>query len=242
MTDIEYLKKYYPGNINDALIKLEKGVPVQYIVGSVDFYGYNFKVNKNVLIPRFETEQLIEFTIEYINKMFNKQIDIVDLGTGSGCIAITLKKELNCNMSAVDISSNALVVAKENALINNVDIKFLQGDMLTPLNQRYDVIISNPPYIRYDEQIMDIVKNNEPHLALYADNEGLYYYEEILKNSNKYLKDKYLIAFEIGQEQGEAIKSLAYKYLDNPVVTIKKDLQGLDRFVFIQKSKEDINA
>lgn len=240
--DKEYLKKYYQGNMDDALIRLNKGEPVQYIVGNVDFYGYNFKVNKNVLIPRFETEQLIEHTIKYINKMFNKKIDIVDLGTGSGCIAITLKKELDCNIDAVDISSEALEVANENAIINNVDIKFLNGDMLNPLKQKYDVIISNPPYIRYDENIMDIVKNNEPHLALYADNEGLYYYEKILKGANKYLKDKYLIAFEIGQEQGEVIKQFALKYLDNPLVTIQKDLQGLDRFVFIQKDGEDANV
>lgn len=238
MTDIDYLKKYYKGNMIEALNRLEDGEPVQYIVGNVDFYGYNFNINKDCLIPRFETEQLVEKTIDYINKLFDKKIDIVDLGTGSGCIAITLKKELDSNVTAVDISNKALKVARGNANKNNVLIDFIEGDMLKPLNKKYDLIISNPPYIRYDEQIMDIVKNNEPHIALYADNDGLYYYEQILKNVNKYLKDRYLIAFEIGSEQGNKIKEMANLYLYHPVVKIEKDLQGLDRFVFIMKEDE----
>lgn len=233
MTDIEYLKTYYKGNLEDAIKRLERGEPVQYIVGNVDFYGYNFLVNKNVLIPRFETEQLVEKTIEYIKILFNKKIDIADIGTGSGCIAITLKKELDCSVTAVDISREALQVARNNANKNNCFIDFLEGDMLKPLNKTYDVIISNPPYIRYDEDIMDIVKNNEPHLALYALNDGLYYYEEILQNAYKYINKDYLIAFEIGQEQARKIKELAELYLNTPFVKIEKDLQGLDRFVFI---------
>jgi release factor glutamine methyltransferase len=238
MTDIEYLKKYYKGNINDAIKLYNKGMPVQYIVGEVDFYGYVFKVNENVLIPRFETEQLVEYTINYAYKMFDEKIDVVDLGCGSGCIAITLKKKLDCNMSAVDISSKALEVALDNAKINDVSIDFYQGDMLNPLNKKYDIIISNPPYIAYNEKIMDVVKDNEPSLALYAENDGLYYYEEILKNCSNYLKDKFLIAFEIGQTQAEKIKEFALKYLDHIEVIIKKDLQGLDRFIFI-RSKND---
>ncbi len=238
MTDIEYLKKYYKGNINDAIKLYNKGMPVQYIVGEVDFYGYVFKVNENVLIPRFETEQLVEYTINYAYKMFDEKIDIVDLGCGSGCIAITLKKKLDCNMSAVDISSKALEVALDNAKINDVSIDFYQGDMLKPLNKKYDIIISNPPYIAYNEKIMDVVKDNEPSLALYAENDGLYYYEEILKNCYNYLKDKFLISFEIGQTQAEKIKEFALKYLDHIEVIIKKDLQGLDRFIFI-RSKND---
>lgn len=233
MTDIEYLKKYYKGDINTAIDKLNKGVPVQYIVGEVDFYGYLFNVNENVLIPRFETEQLVEFTIDYAKKLFNKKIDIVDLGTGSGCIAITLKKELECNMDAVDISDKALEIAKINAKNNNVDINFYLGDMLKPLSKKYDIIISNPPYISYDEEIMEIVKNNEPSLALYADNNGLFYYEEILKNCKENLNNKFLIAFEIGYKQADDIKKLVLNYLDNVKVIIKKDLNKLDRFVFI---------
>ena len=233
MTDIEYLKKYYKGDINVAINKLNEGLPVQYIVGEVDFYGYLFKVNENVLIPRFETEQLVELTIDYIKNLFDKVVDIVDLGTGSGCIAITLKKELDCNIDAVDISNKALEIATINAKNNGTDIHFYLGDMLKPLNKRYDVIISNPPYISYDEKIMDIVKNNEPALALYADNNGLYFYEEILKNCKNYLNERFIIAFEIGYKQAEDIKKLALKYLDNVKVIIHKDLNKLDRFVFI---------
>ena len=228
MTDIEYLKKYYKGNIDEAIKRLDMGEPVQYIVGDVDFYGYTFKVDKRVLIPRFETEGLVEIALTYLNDGYS----IIDLGTGSGCIAITLKHKLpNSNIDAVDISSDALEVAKENAKLNNVDINFYQGDMLCT-NKKYDCIISNPPYIRYDEEVMDIVKNNEPNSALYADNNGLYFYEEILKKASNYLNDKYYIFFQMGYDQGESIKNIALKYLDCNV-EIKKDLQGFDRYVII---------
>lgn len=231
MNNLEYLKKYYKGNIEDAIKRLESGEPVQYIVGDVDFYGNIIKVDKRVLIPRFETEGLVEIALKYLD---NTNLDIVDLGTGSGCIAITLKKKLpKINMDAVDISKDALDVAIENAKLNNVDINFYNGDMLEPLNKKYDCIISNPPYIAYDEEVMDIVKNNEPNNALYADNDGLYFYEDILKNSLNFLKDKYYIFFEIGYNQGNRIKKIALKYLDCDV-EIKKDLQGFDRYVIIK--------
>lgn len=231
MTDLEYLKKYYKGNIEDAIKRYESGEPVQYIVGDVDFYGNIIKVDKRVLIPRFETEGLVELALKYLT---NTNLDVVDLGTGSGCIPITLKKKLpNINIDAVDISLDALSLALENAKLNNVEINFINGDMLKPLNKKYDCIISNPPYIAYDEEVMDIVKNNEPNLALYADNDGLYFYEEILKNCKNYLKDKYYIFFEIGYNQGEKIKEIALKYLDCNV-EIKKDLQGFDRYVIIE--------
>lgn len=234
MNELKYLKKYYKGNIEEAIKRLEKGEPVQYIVGDVDFYGNTIKVDKRVLIPRFETEGLVEIALNYLS---NTNIDVVDLGTGSGCIPITLKKKLpNINIDAVDISQDALDLALENAKLNNVEINFINGDMLKPLNKKYDCIISNPPYIAYDEEIMDIVKNNEPNNALYADNDGLYFYEEILKNCKKYLKEKYYIFFEIGYSQGERIKELAIKYL-NCNVQIKKDLQGFDRYVIITNVK-----
>ena len=233
MTDIEYLKKYYKGNIEDAYKLLEEGLPVQYIVGEVDFYGNIFKVNKNVLIPRFETEQLIELTMEYISDKFDDVVDILDIGTGSGCIAITLKKNIKCNVDAVDISSDALEVAEYNKKLNDVDINLFKSDMLSNVSKKYDVIISNPPYIGREEDIQGIVEKNEPHIALYADNDGLYYYEEILKNCKKNLKDNFIIAFEIGKSQGKLVKNLALKYLDNIDVFIKKDLNNLDRFVII---------
>ena len=237
MSDIEYLKKYYEGNIDDALKMLEEGIPVQYIVGNVDFYGYNFLVNKNVLIPRFETEELVDRTIKYVQKYFDDSVRIVDLGCGSGCIGITLSKELGVSVDAVDISSDALEVARENCIKNNAYVNFYLGNMLEPLHDKYDVIISNPPYISYDEKIEEIVKKNEPSLALYADNDGLYFYEEILKNCKRYLNDRFLIAFEIGYTQGERIKEFALKYLGDVSVLVEKDLSGRDRFVFIFSDK-----
>ncbi|MBQ1495753.1 MAG: peptide chain release factor N(5)-glutamine methyltransferase [Bacilli bacterium] len=233
MTDIEYLKKYYKGNLNDAIKRLENNEPVQYIVGEVDFYGNIIKVNKNVLIPRFETEELVDYTIKFIKDKFNKKINILDIGTGSGAIAISLKKEIDSNVYATDISKDALIVAKENAINNNVNINFINTNIYEGINQKFDVIISNPPYISYDEEIMDIVKNNEPNIALYADNNGLYFYEEILKNIKSIINDKYLIAFEIGMTQFEDIKKYKELYLKDSIITLKKDMQGRNRMVFI---------
>ena len=210
MTDINYLEKYLPENkLKEGIERLQNGEPVQYIVGNVNFYGNEIKVNKNVLIPRFETEELVEYTISYIKKMFKEKINIIDLGTGSGCIAITLKKKINSNVSAIDISKEALEVARENAKKNKVEIDFIQNDMLDNISDKFDVIISNPPYISKNEEIQDIVRKNEPSLALYADNEGLYYYEKIIKQAKKNLKEKFIIAFEIGYMQGDKIKKIA---------------------------------
>lgn len=234
MTDINYLEKYLPENkLKEGIERLQNGEPVQYIVGNVNFYGNEIKVNKNVLIPRFETEELVEYTISYIKKMFKEKINIIDLGTGSGCIAITLKKKINSNVSAIDISKEALEVAKENAKKNKVEIDFIQNDMLDNISNKFDVIISNPPYISKNEEIQDIVRKNEPSLALYADNEGLYYYEKIIKQSKKNLKEKFIIAFEIGYMQGDKIKKLAEQNYPKAEVVLKKDLQGKDRFIFI---------
>ena len=232
MTPLEYLEKY--GNPSKENIeRLNNGEPVQYIVGSVSFYGNIIDVDKRVLIPRFETEELVENTVKYIKK-YNYQ-SIVDIGTGSGCIAITLKKFFpSVLVDAVDISLDALELAKTNAEKNNVSINFYNGNLFEPLNRKYDVIISNPPYIAYDEEIMDIVKNNEPNLALYAPNEGLYFYEEILKNVYKYINNSGLIAFEIGYNQGEKIRKLSGKYLKKYDFEIKKDMTGKDRMVFIR--------
>ena len=233
MKDIEYLKKYYKGNIEEAIIRLNNGEPVQYIVGNVDFYKYNFLVNKNVLIPRFETEELVLNTINLIKKNFNKKIKILDIGTGSGAIAISLKKEINSEVYATDISKEALEVAKENAKRNNAEVNFINTNLFDGIKEKFDVVISNPPYIRYDEEIDEIVKNNEPHLALYADNDGLYYYEEILKNVNSILNEKYLIAFEIGKDQYKEIEKIKNKYLKDAKIYLKKDLEKRDRMVFI---------
>ena len=233
--EIEYLKKYLKDKDMETAIKeLESGIPVQYIVGNVDFYDNTFKVNKNTLIPRFETELLVEKTIKYINKYFNNEIKILDIGTGSGCIAITLNKLLDNSMvTAVDISKDALDVARENNKINNTDVNFIESDVFSNINDKYDVIISNPPYISYDEDIMDVVYNNEPHMALYADDNGLYFYDKILRECRKYLNDRFLIAFEIGYKQGSDITNIINKYFDNVNISLEKDYSGRDRFIFI---------
>ena len=235
MKEEEYLKKYLDKDkLEEGLEQLKQGIPVQYIVGNVNFYGNTINVNKNVLIPRFETELLVDKTIKYIKTNFKNHVDILDIATGSGCIAITLKKEIDSTVDASDISEEVLKVAQENALNNKVDINFINSDMLTNITKKYDIIISNPPYLTKEDDIMDIVKNNEPEIALYAKDNGLYYYDVILKNIKNNLKDKYLIAFEIGYTQGEAIKNIALKYLDNINVKIEKDYSNKDRFVFIE--------
>lgn len=233
MTEEEYLKKYLePEKLQEGLKLLKEGRPVQYIIGNVNFCGNIIKVDASVLIPRFETELLVEKTISYIQKYFNNP-KIIDLGTGSGAIAISLKKRLNCNVDAIDISDSALDIAKENAKENNVEINFFTNDMLEGLNEKYDVIISNPPYISYDENIDDIVKNNEPAIALFAENNGLEFYEKILSKAQNNIKDKALIAFEIGQNQAEDVTEIAKNYFPNSKISIEKDFPGKDRYIFI---------
>ncbi len=234
--NIEYVKKYLPKdqNLEEALQRLENGEPPQYIVGDVNFYGNTIKVNKNVLIPRRETEELVEKTLDLINKTFTKDISILDIGTGSGCIPITMKKILrNAKVDAVDISNEALEVAVDNSRLNNTNINFFQSDIFSNVKDKYDVIISNPPYIREDEPIMDIVKNNEPHIALYAEDNGLYFYKQILKEANNYLNKESIIAFEIGEEQAEDIINIAKEYFPNSLIYKEQDLAHLDRFIFI---------
>jgi len=217
-------------------MKNAKTKPLQYIVGNVDFYGYIYKVNKNVLIPRFETEELVEKTINYIKKHFNKDVSILDIATGSGCIGITLKKELpNSIVTISDISRKALRVAKTNSKKEN--IRIIRSNMIQNIKDKYDVIISNPPYIAYDEEIMDIIKENEPHLALYAKNDGLYYYEEILKDVKRIINKDFLIAFEIGYTQKDKIIKIINKYLKDVNIICEKDLQEKDRMIFIMNKK-----
>ena len=234
MDNIEYLKKYYKGNIEDAIKRLENGEPVQYIVGNHDFYGYILNVDKRVLIPRRETEELVEEVIKRA-KNFNN-LKIVDIATGSGAIAISLSKELNTKVIATDISLDAIDVAYDNIKNNNANVEILHGDMLEPLinnNLKVNILVSNPPYIKENEKIEKIVYNNEPHIALFAKEEGIEFYRKILKDSNKILEDKFLIAFEIGETQGNVVRELAYKYLKEIKVDIKQDLSGKDRMVFV---------
>lgn len=233
--NIEYLKKYgNPDTFESDLKRLEHGEPVQYIVGNVDFYGYTFKVTKDTLIPRFETEELVNRTIKYIGKFFETQeLNIIDLGTGTGCIGITLKKELpKSQVTLVDISEEAIKVAEDNKKINNTDVKIVKSNFFANLSDKYHVVISNPPYLTESDEIMDIVLKNEPHLALLADNEGYKCYEDILKDIKEHLIIPGMIAFEIGYTQGDKIKSMIENIYPYATISIEKDLQGKDRFIF----------
>lgn len=212
---------------------LKDGYPIQYLIGYVDFYGYKINVNEDVLIPRYETEYLLEKVINISKKIFSNKINILDIGTGSGAISIVLKNELNSNITACDISEKALNTAINNAKINNSNINFIKSDIFSNVNSKFDIIISNPPYISSDEVIMDSVKKYEPNLALYAPNDGLYFYEEILKDARKYLNDKFIIAFEIGWWQGNLIYDIAKRYFNDSIIRIEKDLTDRDRYIFI---------
>lgn len=232
LPDLELLKNKYKNNFDEIIKKIESGYPVQYLIGNVEFYNSIIKVNENVLIPRFETEVLVDKTINYAKKIFNKKIKIIDLGTGSGCIAIALAKELDANVDALDISESALEVARDNAKKNNVEINFINQNMEDSLDNNYDIIISNPPYIPNDGFVEKIVKENEPNIALFAPNKGLYFYEEILKKHLNNLNKPGLIAFEIGDNQEEDLKIILNNY-NNIRYSFENDLQGLTRYLFI---------
>ncbi len=234
MTDIDLIKQYVPVNQQQKAIKsYEEGEPVQYIIGSVNFYGYELKVNKDVLIPRFETEYLLQKLINKINELFTEETSIADLGTGSGAIAIVLQKELNARVTAFDISDKALEIARENAKKNCADITFYKHDIRKQIPGNYDVLVSNPPYIDINEEIESKVYDHEPHLALFAKEQGLEFYKCILSYAKSVTKQKSIIAFEIGNTQGEVIKEEALKYYPKSKITIEKDLPGKNRYIFI---------
>lgn len=232
--NIELSNKY-----KEELLALKNGKPLQYVIGNVNFYGIKYYINENVLIPRFETEELVENTINYIKKYFNYPIDIVDLGCGSGVIGLTLEKKISTkSVDLIDISPKALTVTKKNIINLNSRANIMENNFLENINKKYDLIISNPPYIKTDEQIENIVKENEPHIALYGGIEGLDCYKEILKNINNNLKEKALIAFEIGSNQAQDLIKLINIYLTNVKIIVKKDLSGRDRMLFIFKNIE----
>jgi len=232
--DEEISNKY-----KDAVIALEVGKPLQYVLGKVNFYGNNFYVDERVLIPRYETEELVENTINYINKYFNHPVDIIDLGTGTGAIGLTLEKKVSTEtVDLIDISKEALEVTNINKNNLNSKANLIENDMLEGITKKYDVIISNPPYIKEDEEIESIVKNNEPHLALYAGVDGLDCYRKILKNISNNMKDRCLIAFEIGYEQASPLTKLIEESIPNVRIEVKKDLSEKDRMIFIFKNLE----
>ena len=174
----EDVKKY-----KEYIKALEEGRPIQYALGYVNFYGNKFIINENTLIPRFETEELVEKTIEFSKKFFTKPVDIIDLGTGSGVIGLTLEKKISTNsVDLIDISPKALEIAHKNCAKLNSKANLIESDMFQNVNKKYDIIISNPPYIKTTEEIEKIVKDNEPAIALYAGETGLDCYKKILEN------------------------------------------------------------
>ena len=242
-----YLDKKSLNLMQIATKQLEQEIPIQYIIGKTEFFGLPFNINKEVLIPRPETEELVEQVLKEVSltkicktttdeTTNEKQLKILDIGTGSGCIAISLKKQLpSSKTSAMDVSDEALRIAKKNAVLNKVDINFIHLDILKTnnLDQLYDVIVSNPPYVRELEkkEMKNNVLNNEPHLALFVDNKNpLLFYNKIAELAENFLTKNGQIHFEINQYLGkETIKLLAEKGFKN--IQLKKDIFGNDRII-----------
>lgn len=215
------------------------GEPIQYIKGKETFFSRDFTVNENVLIPRYETEELVENILYKIDDYFEdyETIDLCDVGTGSGAIAISLAlEESKLHVVATDISEGALEVAKLNASDLGANIKFYQGDMLEPLidrNIKVDIFVSNPPYIPVEQDIESVVKDNEPHVALFGGNDGLYFYRKIFSRAKEVIKDRALLAFEMGFDQRELMSEAVEHYFPNIPYEIIKDINGKDRMLFI---------
>jgi len=228
----EIVQKY-----KNQLEALTSNKPIQYVMGTSNFYGNDYIVNEHTLIPRFETEELVEKTLGYIKQLFPDQsLKIIDLGTGTGCIGITLKKYLpTSEVTLVDINKDTLKVTEENARRLNADVNIIESDFFQNIEGKFDVIISNPPYIKENEEIEDLVKNNEPHQALYAGIDGLDCYRKILKSIKDHLNDHYLVAFEIGCTQKEDIINLVKEHLKDSNIICYKDMQDRDRIIIIYK-------
>lgn len=233
-TDWQLLKEKYRDNIEEVLDKLEAHYPVQYLIGNVEFLNTIIHVDERVLIPRFETELLVEKTIQKLKKMKLENPNILELGTGSGCISIALKKNIDCKVSAVDISEDAIQVARENATLNKVSIDFKVQDMLNINYEGYDLIISNPPYVSETEPVGKETQY-EPQNALFAKEKGLFFYQEIIKKISELSTKPKLIAFEIGMTQGNELLEFSKKHLSTMTSSIEKDLTGRDRYLFIER-------
>ena len=215
---------------------IKEDVPLSHLVGFEYFYDRKFKVTKDVLSPRMETEELIYRVVEYVKSTKKNNLKILDLCTGSGIIAITLKKELSqfsIDVVASDISAEAIKVAKENTQSHDATIKFIQSDIFDNIADKFDIIVSNPPYIdRKDEVTMqDNVLKYDPHLALFAEEEGMYFYRKIIEQANDYLNENGVIFFEIGYDQKDKIIKLAD--LNGYSAEVYKDINGRDRMAFL---------
>ncbi|MFK5958200.1 MAG: peptide chain release factor N(5)-glutamine methyltransferase [Lutibacter sp.] len=230
---LEFNEIDYP-YFQNALSLLKKNKPIQYIIGKTEFYGLTFNVNQHVLIPRPETEELVDWIIKDFKNVPN--IKILDIGTGSGCIAISLAKNLlNAELFALDVSSEALKTAKENAKSNSVSVHFIEENILTAvkLSNTFDIIISNPPYVREleKEQMQENVLANEPHLALFVKNENpLLFYNKIADLAKSHLNPNGNLYFEINQYLGkETVNLLKSKGFKN--IELKKDIFNVDRML-----------
>ncbi|TDD78870.1 peptide chain release factor N(5)-glutamine methyltransferase [Flavobacterium caseinilyticum] len=219
------------------LQQLKKEIPIQYLLGKTSFYGLDFQVNENVLIPRPETEELVEWIIERQNsKGKSQQIRILDIGTGSGCIAISLAKNLpNAQVFALDISVKALATAQKNAELNTVNVTFINQNILETedLGQQFDIIVSNPPYVRNLEkaEIKKNVLDNEPHLALFVeDNDALIFYKKIADLAQKNLSKNGHLFFEINQYLGKQMIDLLEK-MNFSAIELRKDIYGNERMI-----------
>ena len=215
---------------------IKEDVPLSHLVGFEYFYDRKYKVTKDVLSPRMETEELIYKVIEYVKASNKNKFKILDLCTGSGIIAITLKKELekvSVDVIASDISEEAIEVAKENSQSHDATIKFIKSDIFNHINDRFDIIVSNPPYIdRKDEVTMkDNVLKYDPHLALFAEEEGMYFYRKIIEQAKDYLNENGVMFFEIGYDQKDKIIKLAD--MNGYSAEVYKDINGRDRMAFL---------
>ena len=215
--------------------------PIQYILGYADFMGERFKVTSDTLIPREDSAGLVVMANDYLAE--NPTADVLDIGTGTGILAISIaKNNASAQVSAVDLSAAALTVAKENAQLHGTEIMFYQGDGCAPLpvGQRYDVIVSNPPYIsRAELALMDeSVKRYEPELALFAEQDGLAFYQQLARELPERIQSQGMILLEIGFRQGQAVATLFQQAFPQAEITILPDLNTQDRYVKIQLGKE----
>lgn len=218
-----------------------KHVPIQHIMGYDYFFGHKFTVNEDVLIPRFETEELVENILLTYDTLFEgKEVDVLDLGTGSGCIGVTLALEESAmKVSASDISDKALAVAKKNARDLGANVTFYQGDLFEPLKGKsFDILVSNPPYIPAEEYVEPLVKDHEPHVALFGGMDGMAFYRRILTEAKAFLKPTHFIAFEHAHDKGEAMLALAKEHFPHSECKVLKDMQGKDRMTFIITKEE----
>ena len=223
----------------EGMQRYMNGEPIQYIKGKETFFSRDFIVNENVLIPRYETEEVVENILYRIDDYFEDYqiIDLCDVGTGSGAIAISLAlEEPKLKVVATDISEDALDVARLNAKELKAHVEFYQGDMLEPLinrNRKVDIFVSNPPYIPNNQEIESVVKDNEPHVALFGGQDGLYFYRKIFSKVKEVIKDRALLAFEMGFDQRQLMEEAVEYYFPDTPYEIIKDMSGKDRMLFI---------